>query len=355
MRFSRKFPQLVSNQDMKPKGQTFWLLFNAFRLLDFFSARWPMSNGTRSRRKRWRREMTIKKRGWAGDGWPRRISKVWNLWESSNVESASEVPSAWQWGREWARSKSWRHGKMEDLDVTLGIQLHFQWRTTSKRKIYKMNQDESTWRRRQEWKTLNEANAASAQQVEDSQKVKLMWSWLFFRNQENHWRSICSWKMKISLLDSLQTSILLYLLLKSFEYVLDLFCGSPVKELSNQLAAMGSKLLQSFEMQSVLAQLQKTVTKLQIADISFPYCEELLAWRCWKLKRLWVYERLRWMLKQIALLPFVKLPAWLLRRSINEEERLDIRDSKKWQFTKSTKSQSPPDFSLCNTRLYDIF
>ena len=42
------------------------------------------------------------------------------------------------------------------------------------------------------------------------------------------------------------------------------------------------------------------------------------------------------MLKQIALLPFVKLPAWLLRRSINEEERLDIRDSKKWQFT------SPP-------------
>eukprot|EP00434_Breviolum_minutum_P031706 symbB.v1.2.028039.t1/scaffold2927.1/size67078/6 len=48
----------------------------------------------------------------------------------------------------------------------------------------------------EEWKTLNEANAASAQQVE---------------------------------------------------------------ELSNQLAAMGSKLLQSFEMQSVLAQLQKTV------------------------------------------------------------------------------------------------
>ena len=88
--------------------------------------------------------------------------------------------------------------------------------------------------------------------------------------------------MKISLLDSLntQTSILLYLLLKSFEYVLDLFCGSPVKELSNQLAAMGSKLLQSFEMQSVLAQLQKTVTKLQIADISFPLwraaCMEML-------------------------------------------------------------------------------
>ena len=304
MRFSRKFPQLVSNQDMKPKGQTFWLLFNAFRLL----FRWPMSNGTRSRRKRWRREMTIKKRGWAGDGregFPK-VSKVWNLWESSNVESASEVPSAWQWGREWARSESLRHGKMEDLDVTLGIQLHFQWRTTSKRKIYKMNQDESTWQQTPgmedfKWSQCS-FSSASWGLTKSEVDVKLT----FFRNQENHWRSICSWKMKISLLDSLntQTSILLYLLLKSFEYVLDLFCGSPVKELSNQLAAMGSKLLQSFEMQSVLAQLQKTVTKLQIADISFPYCEELLAWRCWKLKRLWVYKRLRWMLKQIALLPF---------------------------------------------------
>lgn len=129
--------------------------------------------------------------------------------------------------------------------------------TTSKRKIYKINQDESTSRRRQEWKTLNEANAASAQQVEDSQKVKLMGSGLFLETKRIIVVFLCSWKMKISLLEI-------------FEYVLDLFRGSPVKELSNQLAAMGSKLLQSFEMQSVLAQLQKTVTKLQIADISVP-------------------------------------------------------------------------------------
>ena len=40
-----------------------------------------------------------------------------------------------------------------------------------------------------------------------------------------------------------------------------------LEELSNQLAEMGSKLLQSFEMQSVLAQLQKAATQPNLAGL----------------------------------------------------------------------------------------
>ena len=101
---------------------------------------------------------------------------------------------------------------MEDLDLTLGIPSCKDGSHPSR--IYKMNQDESTWR--QEWKTLNEANAASAQQVEDSQKVKLTLS----KSRKSAFNLFLDENEPLGLLK--HPDFYFVVLLKAFEYVLDL-------------------------------------------------------------------------------------------------------------------------------------